>query len=113
MFRWIWSRWNLLGATVDDTTATIRAVVWSIGGVAVITVVVGKWLASLNTIQRIGLWVVVGCLTIIALTYFFDWQRKRAVDKIPELLAKMDSMVFDYLEDYDMAEAPPELYMTQ
>lgn len=42
--------------------------------------IIGKWLASLNLIQTIGLWVSIACLVFIVLTYLFDWQRKRRTD---------------------------------
>ena len=109
MGKGIWRKWNSFRATVDDTTATIRAVVWSVGVGAVITILIGKWLASLNSIQRVALWVIGACLIIIALTYFLDWQRKKSIDKIPELLAKMDGLIFDYIDNHAIQNTPIEL----
>jgi hypothetical protein len=109
MFKNIWNKWNSFRSTVDDTTATIRAVFWAVGAGAVITIIIGKWLASLNTIQRVSLWVVGACIIIVALTYFLDWRRKRGIDKIPELLAKMDGLVFDYIDNNIIQNTPIEL----
>ncbi|MDD5039038.1 MAG: hypothetical protein PHN78_06950 [Dehalococcoidales bacterium] len=109
MFKEFWERWNSFRATVDDTTATIRAAFWAVGVVAVITLFIGNWFASLNNIQRNALWVIGGCLIIVVLTYVLDWQRKRGIDKIPELLAKMDSMIFDYYDQDYVMTAPMEL----
>ena len=109
MFKSIWERWHLFRATVDDTTATIRAVLYFIGIGAVATILIGKWLATLNTIQRVGLWVTGACLFIVVMTYLVDWQRKRNTDRIPELLARMDGLIFDYIDNHPMQVTPAGL----
>jgi len=109
MFEGLREKWDSFRATVDDTTATIRAMIWAVEIGAVITVLIGQWLANLNTIQRVSLWVAGACLIIIALTYLLDWNRKKATDKIPELLAKMDGLVFDYIDNEIIQNSPEEL----
>jgi hypothetical protein len=96
---YIRDKWRALKASIDDTTATIRTISEVVGLGSVIIVVIGKWLATLNDIQRNALWAAGGCLVIIIVTYIADWQKKRAIDKIPELLAKMDSLILDYFDN--------------
>jgi hypothetical protein len=102
-------KWRAFRDTVDDTTSTVRSIVWMLVGVGVIITVVREWLKSLDTIQIAAIWVVLVGLGVIALTYFLDWRRKRNVDKIPELLARLDELVLDYIEGYDMPNLPETL----
>jgi hypothetical protein len=102
-------KWRAFRDTVDDTTSTFRSILWMVGVVSVIIVLVRKWLGSLDAVQIHALWVSGICLGLIALTYFLDWQRKRSVDKLPELLAKLDKLVLDYIENYDMPNVPETL----
>jgi hypothetical protein len=95
-------KWRAFRDTVDDTTSTVRAIFWMLGVVAVIVVFIRKWLGSLDTIQMAALWVALACLGIIVVTYLLDWRRKRSIDKIPELLAQLDKVVLDYIENYTM-----------
>lgn len=94
---------------VDDTTSTIRSILWMVGVVAVIIIVIRRWLGSLDTIQTSALWVALVCLGLIIVTYYLDWQRKRSVDKIPELLAQLDKLTLDYIDNYSMVSTPETL----
>jgi hypothetical protein len=80
-----------------------------VGVVAVIIVVIRRWFESLDTIQTSALWVALVCLGIILLTYYWDWQRKRGVDKLPELLAQLDKLTLDYISNYTMVNPPEAL----
>jgi hypothetical protein len=102
-------KWRAFRDTVDDTTSTIRSIFYMLGVVAVVVVFIRKWLESLDTIQMVALWVALACLGIIVLTYLLDWRRKRSIDKIPELLARLDELVLDYIEGYDMPKVPETL----
>ena len=93
-------KWRSFRDTVDDTTSTIRSIFWMVGVVAVIILIIREWLESLDTIQTIAIWIALVCLGVILLTYFLDWQRKRNVDKIPELLANLDKLTLDYIDNY-------------
>jgi amino acid permease len=93
-------KWRSFRDTVDDTTATIRSILWMVGIVAVIILVIRKWLESLDTIQTAALWVALVCVGLIVVTYYLDWQRKRNVDRMPELLAQLDKLTLDYINDY-------------
>jgi hypothetical protein len=97
MFDW----WQSFRDTWDETTSNIRWCVGAVGMIAAITVVVGQWMSSLNTLQIVALYVVIGCLLIIGITFFTDWRRKKNVDSIPELLSKLDQMALDYIDAYD------------
>lgn len=48
-------------------------------------------------------------LILIAFTYLLDWQRKHAIDTIPALLAKMDSLVLDYIDAYVIPNTSEDL----
>lgn len=102
-------KWRAFRDTVDDTTSTIRAIFWIFGVVAVIVVFIREWLGSLDTIQIVALWVALACLGIIVLTYLLDWRRKRSIDKIPELLAQLDKLVLDYIDNYAMLNTSERL----
>lgn len=105
MFDW----WRAFRETVDETTSNIR---WCLGVVAMIgtiTVIIGRWLSTLNTIQIVALYVVLGCLVIIGITYFVDWRRKKSVENIPELLAKIDQLTLQYIEAFDPPSKPEQV----
>jgi hypothetical protein len=95
--------------TVDDTTSTIRSILWMLGVVAVIIIFIRQWLKSLDAIQTVALWVTLSCLGLIIVTYYLDWQKKRNVDKIPELLAQLDTLTLDYIENYRAVPTPETL----
>lgn len=103
------SGWKSFRDTVDDTTSTIRGVFWVVGVVAVFIIVLGNWLATLNTIQITALWIAGVCLALIIFTYYLDWSRKRSIDNIPELLAQLDQLTLDYIDGYIIKNAPEAL----
>jgi hypothetical protein len=84
----------------DDATATLR---WFLGVVVVlggIGLALGKWLGTLNTIQVWSFWIgVVGVVLFLA-TLIVDYINRRAIERIPDLMERMNKLVLDYIDGY-------------
>ncbi len=101
----IWRVWKSFTETVDSTTSSIRGCLWVVVMVGGVVIFIGKWLATLNYIQRVAVIVILACLFFIMVTYILDWQRKRSIDSIPELLTKIDQMTLNYIDDFMSKES--------
>jgi len=97
-------RWRSFRDTIDETTSTIRLAVWVVIVLAGVYVAFGKWWSSLSMGQQIAFWVVIGGLAIVVLTYLMDWRRKRGIDRIPDLLAVIDQLTMEYIDEFSPEE---------
>lgn len=95
--------------TIDETTSTIRLAVWVIIVLAGVYAAFGKWWSSLNMGQQIAFWVVIGGLAIVVLTYVMDWRRKRGIDSIPDLLAVIDQLTMQYIDEFSPEEVTEDV----
>ncbi len=96
MWRWLSS----LFETTKETTTTILsflAVIAVLGGLGV---GFGKWFSDLNTFQTVSFFVTVGALLLMAVTLVLDWLRKRDVEKIPDLIEKLDVLTSNFVDDF-------------
>ena len=93
-------KWHSLRDTFDETTSIVR---WFLGAIVVLsglTVALGKWLSQLNAWQAVAFYVLIGALVLIAFTFAWDWQRKRSIESIPDLLARIDQLTLEYIDDF-------------
>ena len=98
MRRWLSS---LFETTKETTTAILSflAVIAVLGGLGV---GFGKWFSDLNTFQTVSFFVTVGALLLMAVTLILDWLRKRDVEKIPDLIEKLDVLTSNFVDDFKL-----------
>jgi hypothetical protein len=92
--------WRSFRDSIDETTSEIRWFLATLGLIGTIIVISWRWFLTLVIWQRIGIIVAVSCLGIIALTFVVDWLRKKNIEQIPDLLAKIDQLTLDYIDKY-------------
>jgi hypothetical protein len=88
--------------TTKETTETI---LWFLGVVVMlggIGVGFGKWFSSLNTFQTVSFFIMVGALFLIAVTLVLNWLHKRDVEKIPDLIEKLDVLTSNFVDDFKL-----------
>jgi len=86
--------------TAKETTTTIR---WLLGVVVVLGAIgigFGEWLSHLNTISFVSFWVVIGALILMLGTLGLDWMRQRDIERIPDLVEKMDILTSNFVDDF-------------
>src|SRR4030042_269763 len=88
--------------TTKETTETI---LWFLGVVAVLGGVgmgFGKWFSTLNTFQTVSFFVMVGALLLIAVTLILNWLHKRDIERIPDLIEKLDVLISNFVDDFKL-----------
>lgn len=97
----LWRFIQSLKETAEETTSTIR---WLLGVfliLAVIGVAFGKWISGLNTLQIASFYIGIGIIVLIGITFLVDWNTRRNIYRIPDLLALIDELTLDLIDEYE------------
>ena len=93
-------RLSSLFETAKETTTTI---IWLCGVVAMIGgmgVAFGSWFSKLNAFQVVSFYIMVIALLAMVGTLVLDWMRKRDIERIPDLIEKLDVLVSNFVDNF-------------
>jgi phosphate/sulfate permease len=93
--------WNSL----SDTLSTIATVVGAVVAMGAAWAVIWTWVRTWDWMQRgIAIFIAI-CLAFLVVLALYTLWRKTQIRKIPALLYKLDSMLRDYVEQYEPDKA--------
>jgi hypothetical protein len=96
--------WNSLSDALSAITTIVGAVVAMGTG----WLVIWTWIKGWDWVQKgIAIFLAL-CLIFLVVLAFYTWWRKKQIYKIPSLLYKLDSMIRDYVNQYNPSKIPTE-----
>lgn len=88
--------------TAKDTTETI---LWLCGAIAVLGVVgvaFEKWFSDLSLLGVVSFFVLAAGLLGIVVTLVLNWMQKRDIERIPDLIEKLEVLTSNYVDDFEL-----------
>lgn len=76
-----------------------------LGGVGL---VFNQWFDSLTSFGKVSFFVLVGALLSIAVVLVLNWFHKRDIEKILDLIEKLDVLTSNYVDDFNLELSPEE-----
>jgi hypothetical protein len=88
--------------TAKDTTTTI---LWLLGIGAMLGTIglaFEKWFSGLSILGVVSFYVLAGCLLLMMVTLILNWKQKRDIERIPDLIEKLEVLVSNYVDDFEL-----------
>ena len=98
MRNWFMAIWGATKETTD-TIIQIGVVVSMLGGIGI---AIGNFFIPKTLFQWVSFYILVIGLLLLLITLFLNWKRKKEIERIPDLIEKLDVLASNWVDDFKM-----------